>query len=138
VRRPGTKNTIDDATTAQLPATYATPASSDRGRLHADAPAEDHPAEMILSAVMAQENAPPCAWRLFSRCLDRELWVVRDVDALADLMADGAVDGLPVVLADELPHLRHLDTVTLGAILDTKIAFGPGTRVVDLEPETEP
>jgi hypothetical protein len=74
------------------------------------------------------------AWRLYSRRLDRELWVARDAAAAAALDADGARAGLPVVLADDLARLRDLDDGHLRDLLEVLAVF-PGARIASLDPE---
>jgi len=80
------------------------------------------------------ENEPPCAWRLWSNRLQRELWICRDAGALAELEGDDARGGLPVVLADDLERLRDLDDAIMHAVLDICAAW-PGCRMVDALPE---
>ena len=75
----------------------------------------------------------PCAWRLYLPRLDRELWVCRDAAALGELEADAAAGGLPVLMTDDVERLRHVDELTLNAVLDT-CANWPGCRVVDALP----
>jgi hypothetical protein len=101
--------------------------AADRARLEAEASAGDPLAQTVLQTVACMPDA--CAWKLYSQRLNRELWVARDDDALADLAAEGIHAGLPVVLAAELEELRQLDTATLAAVLDVKATFGPGTRL---------
>jgi hypothetical protein len=65
---------------------------------------ESQPVPQLPDVVMqATVCAPePAAWRLYSRRLDRELWVARDADAARALDQDGVRGGLPVVLAADL------------------------------------
>ena len=76
----------------------------------------------------------PAAWRLYSRRLDRELWVARDAEAATALDADGARAELPVVLADDLERLRDFDDHRLKHCLDVLMHF-PGARLAELDPE---
>jgi hypothetical protein len=76
----------------------------------------------------------PVAWRLHSRRLSLELWVVRDAHAAIELDRDGARAGLPVVLADDLERLRAFDDQRLRDVLDVLAVF-PGSRVAALDPE---
>jgi len=104
----------------------------DRRRLHAEADGGDQLAQLVLQAVACTPD--PIAWRLYSRRLDRELWLARDTEAAAALDADGARAGLPVVLADDLERLRDFDDHQLNDLLDVLIHF-PGARIADLDPE---
>jgi hypothetical protein len=62
---------------------------------------------------------------------------VRDLQALAELEHNHALDGLPVVLADELGDLAGLDDATTRALLAAKLSFGPTTRATHLPPDGE-
>jgi hypothetical protein len=104
----------------------------DRGRLAAEAAAGDQLAQLVLHAVACTPD--PAAWRLYSRRLDRELWVARDATAANELDGDGVRGDLPVVLADDLERLRELDDRRLNSLLDILIHF-PGARLVKLDPE---
>ena len=90
-------------------------------------------AQLVLQAAACIPD--PVARRLYSRRLDRELWVARDGAAVAALDADGARAGLPVVLADDLEHLGDFDDGRLNDLLDVLIHF-PGARIAKLTPET--
>jgi hypothetical protein len=96
-------------------------------------PVEPTPSDPLASTLTATVAVPaaadPVAWRLYSHRLGRELWVVADVQALAELERDG-LGGLPVILGDDLEHLRPLDDATLDALLDVTATW-PGTRVAD-------
>lgn len=125
--RPTLRQAFDDLTPA------------DRQRLDAEAAQGDGLAGTVLELLTqpASDTGPafpsggePVGWLLYSRRLDRELWVARDADAAATLPADS----LPVVLADELQRLRGLDDTTLRAVLDSKCVF-PEARVVPPPPE---
>jgi hypothetical protein len=72
----------------------------------------------------------PVAWRLYSRRLDRELWVARDGAAASALDQDGVRGGLPVVLAVDLERLRTFDGGRLHDLLDALAVF-PGSRITD-------
>jgi hypothetical protein len=76
----------------------------------------------------------PVAWRLYSRRLDRELWVARDSAAATALDADGARAGLPVILADDLERLRDFDDQRLRDLLEV-LAMFPGARIAALDSE---
>jgi hypothetical protein len=104
----------------------------ERRRLHAEADGGDQLGQLVLQAVACTPD--PAAWRLYSRRLDRELWLARDAVAAAALEADGARAGLPVVLADDLERLRELDDRGLNNLLDVLIHF-PGARLAELDPE---
>jgi hypothetical protein len=92
----------------------------------------DRLAHLIVEATACTPE--PCAWRLYSRRLDRELWIARDAQAATTLDVDGARAGLPVVLADDLERLRELDDRGLNNLLDVLIHF-PGARLAELDPE---
>jgi len=125
---------LDATTRSQLRDAHAHLTPRERARLEDESAAGNHLAEMMLRAVACVPE--PCAWRLYSHRLDRELWVCRDARALAELEADTARNGLPVILADDLERLRGLDDLTLHAVLDCAAQW-PGTRVVDAVPEPE-
>jgi len=127
VRQP---ETLDEATVAHLRATHQALSADARARLRAEADAGDQLAAMILRAVLTPPATAPCAWRLYSRRLDREVWIVKNTAALAELVADDARGGLPIVMADDLAPLRRLDDLTLNAVLDT-CARWPRARVAD-------
>jgi hypothetical protein len=92
----------------------------------------DRLAHLIVEATACPPE--PCAWRLYSRRLDRELWVTRDAQAAAQLDRDGARVGLPVVVAADLEQLRSFDDRSLNDLLDV-LTFFPGARLAQLEPE---
>jgi len=104
----------------------------ERRRLRAEADSGDQLARLILRTTACAPE--PSAWRLYSRRLDRELWLARDTEAAAALDADGARAGLPVVLADDLEHLRDFDDQRLRDLLEALTVF-PGARVAVLDPE---
>ena len=105
---------------------------AERRQLRAEATAGDPLAELVLDAVAGTPE--PAAWRLYSRRLDRELWVARDADAAAQLDRDGAWGGLPVILAADLEQLRDVDDQRVGDLLDVLAVF-PGARLAQLQPE---
>jgi len=105
---------------------------AERQRLGAEARAGDGLAQLVLEATAYTPE--PVAWRLFARRLDRELWVVRDVEAAAELDQDGVRAGLPVVLAADLERWRAFDDQRLRDLLDVLAAF-PGSRLAALDPE---
>lgn len=104
----------------------------ERARLRADAQEGNALAAATLRTIATMADGEVAAWRLYSSRLDVELWLVRDLEALAALQADGAVGELPVVLADELPALRGRDDEDLRRLLTAKQVFGPTTRLNDL------
>jgi hypothetical protein len=104
----------------------------ERARLSLETAAGDQLAQLVLQAVACTPD--PAAWRLYSRRLDRELWLARDSEAAAALDLDGARSGLPVVLADDLEQLRYFGDRRLNDLLDVLIHF-PGARIVELDPE---
>jgi hypothetical protein len=112
---------------------YSELTPEERDRLAAEAAAGDRLAQLVTDAVLCAPE--PCAWRLYSRQLDRELWLARDAKAAAALDADGARAQLPVVLADDLERLRDLDDRGLNDLLDVLIHF-PGARIAELDPES--
>src|SRR5262245_3939701 len=105
---------------------------AERQQLGAEARAGDRLAQLVLEAT--PYTPEPVAWRLSARRLDRELWVVRDVEAAAELDRDGGRAGLPVVLATELERLRAFDDQRLRDLLDVLTVF-PGSRLAALDPE---
>jgi hypothetical protein len=112
---------------------YAPLTDGERARLAAEVTGGDRLAQLVVEATACTPE--PCAWRLRSRRLERELWLARDAEAAAQLDADGARDGLPVLLADDLERLRDFDDRRLNDLLDVLIHF-PGARIADLDPET--
>jgi hypothetical protein len=104
----------------------------ERRRLRAEADDGNQLARLVLQAVAYTPD--PAAWLLYSRRLDRELWVARDAAAAAHLDRDGARGGLPVVLAADLEQLRSFDDRRLNDLLDVPTLF-PGARLAQLEPE---
>jgi hypothetical protein len=111
---------------------HAQLAIAERQRLRAEADNGGQLAQLVLQAVACTPD--PAAWRLYSRQLDRELWLARDAEAAAALDADGARAGLPVVLADDLEGLRDFDDRRLNDLLDVLIHF-PGARIAELDPK---
>jgi hypothetical protein len=93
---------------------------------------DDPLVELVLEATACASE--PVAWRLYSRRLDREIWLARDADVARALDQDGGRGGLPMVLAADLEQLRALDDRRVNDLLDTLAAF-PGARLADLEPE---
>ena len=63
------------------------------------------------------------AVRLFSRLLDRELWLCRDERAAAEIAAE--YPQLPALIFAEIPHLRGKPAELLHAILNARVEF-PG------------
>ena len=100
--------------------------------LRAEAFDGDQLGQLILRTTACTPE--PSAWRLYSRRLDRELWLARDTEAAAALDADGARAALPVVLADDLEQLRDFDDQRLRDLLEALTVF-PGARVAVLDPE---
>jgi hypothetical protein len=115
-----------------LPEARAELTDDERRRLHAEADGGDQLAQLVLQAVACTPD--PAAWRLYSRRLDRELWVARDTTSANELDGDGVRGDLPVVLADDLERLRELDERRLNNLLDVLIHF-PGARLAELDPE---
>jgi hypothetical protein len=133
---PGTDGWVCARCTARSKPTlveaYTTLSDDDRRRLHAEADEGDPLAQLVLRAVACIPD--PAAWRLYSRRLDRELWVARDAAAAIALDADGARAGLAVVLADDLERLRDFDDQRLRDLLEALAVF-PGARIATLDPE---
>jgi len=86
------------------------------------------------SSFSSRLHPGPAAWRLYSRRLDRDLWVARDAEAATGLDADGARAGLPLVLADDLERLRNFDDQRLRRLLDV-LAMFPGARLAEFDSE---
>jgi hypothetical protein len=118
--------------TASLAEVHASLTPEEHARLVGEALGGDPLAQFMLDAVACTPG--PSAWRLYSRRLDRELWVARDGEAAARLDRDGARGGLPVLLAADLERLRDVDDQRLGDLLDLLAVF-PGARLAQLEPE---
>jgi hypothetical protein len=118
--------------TPALTEVFAGLTATERHRLEAEAGAGDQLARLVLDAVACSPRV--VAWRLYSRRLDRELWIARDAAAAAALEADGARAGLPVILADDLERLRAFDDRRLNDLLDVVTHF-PGARLAQLDPE---
>jgi TubC N-terminal docking domain len=118
-----------------LAAVFAQLTAEERQRLDAEAAAGGRLAQVVTDAVLCAPE--PCAWRLYSRRLDRELWLARDAKAAAALDADGARAGLPVVLADDLERLRDFDDQHLRELLEVLSKF-PGARLAQLDVRDDP
>ncbi len=82
-----------------------------------------------FTATLAPEGEP-CAWRVFSRRVDRELWLCRDLAALADLQHDG-FDGPPAMLVADVERLRTMNDTMLHRVFDALAVF-PGARLADV------
>jgi hypothetical protein len=108
-------------------------------QLHVEAAAGDALAGAVLRHLMPPEGLTgpenAAAWLLYSRGLDRELWLVRD-EAACTLLSAADMDGRVVVLADELIHLTGLDNSSLQAVLDVKVALD--AEVIGIAPEMPP
>jgi len=111
---------------------YAQLSARERQQLRTEADGGGQLAQVVLQAVACTPD--PAAWRLYTRRLDRELWVARDAAAAIALDADGARSGLPVVLADDLERLRDFDDQRLRHLLDVLAVF-PGARLAEFDPE---
>ena len=66
---------------------------------------------------------------LYSRSLDRELWLARDEQVAAELAAEFPEEEFPVLLLEDVPLLRGKSPQMIKAILDVAAVF-PGSRVV--------
>src|SRR5262245_47685021 len=64
---------------------YAQLTTAERQRLRAEADDGDQLAQLVVQAVACTPD--PVAWRLYSRRLDRELWVARNAETAAQLDA---------------------------------------------------
>jgi hypothetical protein len=118
--------------TRTLAELHAQLSATERQRLQTEADGGDQLSQLVLQAV-ACTSSDLTAWRLYSRRVDRELWVARDAAAAAALDADGARAGLPVVLADDLARLRDFDDQHLRDLLEALAVF-PGTKIAELDP----
>ena len=118
--------------TLALAEVHAQLMTAERQRLRSKADSGDQLAQLILRTTACTPG--PSAWRLYSRRLDRELWVARDAAAAIALDADGARAGLPVILADDLERLRDFDDQRLRDLLEA-LAMFPGARIAALDPE---
>jgi len=113
--------TLNDS--ARLRQTWGTLTPTERAQVQAEADRGDVLASAVLRAVAAASEV--VAWRIYSQRLSCELWVARDGHA-AELLAG---TGLPIVLAADLDHLRHMTYRQLADLLDVLATFGGG-RVV--------
>jgi hypothetical protein len=111
---------------------HASLTDAERAQLAAEAAGGDTLAQFVVEATACRPE--PVAWRLYSRRLDRELWVARDIKEATELDRDGARNGLPVVLARDLERLRDFDDHRLTDLLDVLRHF-PGARIAELDPE---
>lgn len=93
-------------------------------------PSGDPSASAMLTGTLVPADEA-CAWRVYSHRLHRELWIARDEDALRELIADGALEGLPAIAVADVEKLRELDDTMLGKVLDVCAAM-PGARVADV------
>ncbi len=66
------------------------------------------------------------AVRLYSRLLDRDLWLARDNQTAAELAVE--CPGVPVLTFSEVRYLNAKPPELLQAVLDTKAQF-PGARL---------
>jgi hypothetical protein len=108
--------------------------TAERQRLRAEADNGGQLGQLVIQAVACSPD--PVAWRLYSRRLNRELWVARDATAANELDGDGVRGDLPVVLADDLERLRDFDDRRLNNLLDVLIHF-PGAWLAQLDPEAD-
>jgi hypothetical protein len=67
------------------------------------------PEPCTATFVSADGDDVACAWRIYSHRLHRELWLYRDDDALGELIADGALVGLPALHLEDVARLRGMD-----------------------------
>lgn len=68
-----------------------------------------------------EQKTEPVAWRIWSRTLERELWLARDRRARDEIAAE--FPGVPVLLLAEIPLLRGKLPEVLRAIAEAKAAF---------------
>ena len=66
---------------------------------------------------------------LYSRSLDRELWLARDEQVASELGAELPEEEIPVLLLEDIPLLRGKSPEMLQALLDFTAGF-PGSRLV--------
>jgi hypothetical protein len=90
-------------------------------------PAEWSPPEDLTDGLILDERTDAVAWRLYSRLLDRELWLARDERTRREIEAEHP--GVPVLTFAEIPALRREPPELLAAILATKAEFA-GARVL--------
>ena len=100
-----------------------------KGILPSPAPAEPDEIEAgdVSAGEILEERTDAVAWRLYSRLLDRELWLARDDRTRGEIEAE--YPGVPVVTLAEIPALRGKAPELLAAILDAKAELR-GARVV--------
>ena len=78
------------------------------------------PVDLAAGTLLA-ERQEPVAWRLYSRLLDRQLWLARDPGTAAELAAE--FPGMAVLTIAEVSQLAGKPPELLRAVLDTKAAF---------------
>jgi hypothetical protein len=132
VKRDGKRDTAVTLPVPSLTEVFAHLMGVERDQLAVEAAGGDRLAQLVVEATACRPE--PVAWRLYSRRLDRELWVARDVKAPTELDRDGARNGLPVVLAGDLERLRDFDDHRLNDLLDVLRHF-PGAGIAELDPE---
>ncbi len=81
---------------------------------------------MIDGGKVLDFRQEPTAYLLYSRLLERELWLCRDDRAAGEIAAE--FPGVPVLLFSEVPLLKGKPVEWLKAVLDVKAAF-VGARV---------
>ncbi len=99
-----------------------------------------HGSELLAELAPAQHDDPlgiedqepkelrvePTAYLLYSRLLEREVWLCRDDQAAGEIAAE--FPGVPVLTFAEVPLLQGKPVELLRAIVATKACF-PGARV---------
>ncbi len=82
---------------------------------------EDFVGEILEAAPVLEARSEQVAWLLYSKLLERDLWLCCDDQAAAEIAAEGT--GVPVLTFDEVPLLRGKPVELLRAVLDAKAEF---------------
>ena len=84
------------------------------------------PADIALDTVPVDTKTDAIGWRLYSRALERELWLARDQRAAEELWAETKI---PTLTLEEWPLLdgQQLDVVRV--VLDVRSKFGPAAVI---------
>ena len=87
------------------------------------------PADVALDTQPVEARTDVIGWRLWSRALQRELWLARDLRAAEQLWSEA---DLPALLLDEWPLLEGQPLAVITAVLDSRSVFGPSVQIRDI------
>ena len=76
---------------------------------------------LLSNITVTEAHTETTAYRLYSKLLERDLWLCRDRRAAVELLAE--FPGTPVLTFAEVPLLKGKSKDALRAILDTKAEF---------------